>query len=287
MSHLFRLNFAIHENLYFSHSDRRFIDAATSKELYHLSATTEVIESRAPRRLQSSRSLLTKSLTRNSIVNVLKDHIKKVLNIDLTDQEADRYIVNTFRLDNPNPMYIFDLSNDQNDTVYFHRTDFTEAVFPNVSTLQKLRKIMIDSKLMPENDKDRRESRLIDEKFLFNFEKFKNSSISSDESDDMKVVEENVRTEKNFFKFMDDLNSLKINSNSNETASNEGKSLPFYEHQHVYPLGQGNNWQLSDSQWNIRTTRRPIPKKIAWSDLGLHGWRGEILPPKNADNDHP
>lgn len=218
-------------------------------------------------------------MTRNNYVNVLKDHIKNILNIDLTDQEADQYIVNTFRLDNPNPMYTFVLSDQHNDTIFFHRNDFTEAIFPNVTTLQKLRKIMIDSKLMPENVKDQRESRLIDEKFLFNFEKFKNMSHNSeyDDLDDVKIVEENVRTERNFIQFMDNLNSLGTATNSNKsTSSNEGRSISLHDH---YP--QTGGW---NSQWDIGTTKKPIPQKISWDDLGLHGWRGDILKPNGEEN---
>lgn len=260
--------------------------------MFHTSATAEVANTMTARRLQSSRSLLRQTVSRNSIVNVLKNHIKEVLNIELTDRQADQYIVNSFRVDNPDPMYVFVLPDDRrNETVYFRRTDFTEAVFPNVSTLQKIRKMMVDSKLMPEIGKGRRESRVVDEKFMRNFERFKSNSTEFDEAEHMKVVEENVRTEKNFFKFMDELNSLEVApSSANVSLAIGERSIPHFEHQvgdykellkHVHSHAHLSDWKLGGSHWDTRTTKRPSPpKKLSWEDLGLHGWRGEIIPQK-------
>lgn len=245
--------------------------------------------------------LAATSTQRNYIVD-LKSHIKRVLNLESTDDASiDHYVSNAFNVHNQDPLYVFVLPGVRNETVVLRRSNFDEAIYPNVTTLQILRKIAVQSKWLQSEAADRKSEKFWknDERFRIKYEQFKHNANDLDEID--RVVEENVRTERNFFKFMDTLNVNEVDGNgidsSTETTStpsddtmdsesqreerrlNEYQSLLMDVHSkdHIgkYGLGHGH--------WDAPTSKRPSNAKVSWEDLGLHGWKGAI----QANHRHP
>lgn len=202
-----------------------------------------------------------------------------------------------FNVDNPNPMYVFVLPVGlQNRTLVLRRSDFDHAIFPNISRLQ--RQIMSSNisrlyKLIENLDKPSWMSEHPDTttEFLFTIDDTHNADL--DEAESMKVVEENVRTERNFYKFMHYLNQ------HHETDNKAGSDNKYGRHADLLPsgsaaLGQYTKYKPSQSQIEYSlhidyTTAKPITDKqlqaVSWKDLGLDGWMGGIKEPgKEFDN---
>lgn len=202
-----------------------------------------------------------------------------------------------FNVDNPNPMYVFVLPVGlHNRTLVLRRSDFEHAIFPNISRLQ--RQIMSSNisrlyKLIENLDKPTWMSEQPDTttEFLFTIDDTHNADL--DEAESMKVVEENVRTERNFYKFMHFLNQ------HHDTDNTAGSDMKYDGHDDLLPSGSavvGRYTKYKPSQSQIEyslqidyTTAKPIADKqlqtVSWKDLGLDGWMGGIKEPgKGFDN---
>lgn len=196
-----------------------------------------------------------------------------------------------FNVDNPNPMYVFVLPvGQQNRTLVLRRSDFDHAIFPNISRIQ--RQIMSANisrlyKLIENIDKPiwMSEQSQTTTEFLFTNDDTHNADL--DEAESIKVVEENVRTERNFYKFMHYLNQ------HHETDNKAGSDHKFDGHADMLPsgsavVGRYSKYKPSQSQIEYSlhidyTTARPIGEKqfqtVSWKDLGLDGWMGGIKEP--------
>lgn len=229
----------------------------------------------------------------------LKSYIKSALNVEQNNNTLDSIMNTAFNVENPNPMYVFVLPVGlQNRTLVLRRSDFGHAIFPNISRLQ--RQIMSSNisrlyKLIENFDKPTWMSEQSDTttEFLFtNDDDTHNADL--DEAESMKVVEENVRTERNFYKFMHYLNQ------HHETDNTAGSDLKYIENADLLPSGSavvGRYTKLykpsqSQIEYSLHidyTTAQPIAEKplqtVSWKDLGLDGWMGGIKEPgKGFDN---
>lgn len=280
-------------------SDRDIIDEATSRDILY---TTR--ETRPPRRFTTTLFVTTPTtsthLERNYIGD-LKNHIKRVLHLESSDDAStDEYVANAFNIRNQDPLYVFVLPGVKNETIVLRRSNFDEAVFPNVTDLLIMRKLMAQSKWVQSENTDRKSEKFwkADERFRIKYEQFKRNANYLDEDESMQVVEENVRTERNFFKFMDTLNdvddngidshtedALRPDDNADSDSQRDERHLNEYESplMDVQSKDHIGKYGLSNSHWNSPTSKRPINTKVSWEDLGLHGWTGEI----QANHKHP
>lgn len=155
----------------------------------------------------------------------LKVQIKRVLNIELENKTLDEYIAQSFNIYEADPLYVFILPEDiQNKTVILRKSNFAEAIFPNVTTIRKLRKIAMQTRFLHNQalhdmQQDQKTTWKIDNYFKSKYEQFKLNAYNLGEADNLRIIQENVRTERNFMKFMDDLNSNRV---ENDESDSEG-----------------------------------------------------------------
>lgn len=257
------------------------------------------------RRVNNLRGNNTKRTYSNwHVVNHWKDHIKHVLNIDEENDSIDDYIFETFNIYNPDPMYVFLLPDDLNHTVVLRRSNFTEISFPNMTALQSIQKILRSSKFKPLLETDRRKPKdlLTDDRHFFaKYQRFISDESDLYEAESHKVVEENIRTERNFLKFMDRLNdddsdsdSVVIEANKDDIRTRIQHTIPkplnypsliknLHSKNHIgnYRLEIDEQREQQKPQSQPQTQQqakngRPNKSKVTWDDLGLHGWTGNI-----------
>ena len=195
----------------------------------------------------------------------MKDHIKKVLNIRQENSTLDRYVTAIFNLNNSNPTYVFRLPDKKKLT--FRKSDFDVAVFPNITNVNKFTKSTANLQMQPsmKHQVKVRNEQVFDE---LKHERiiFKNNFDGNDDYDDnmRKIIDENVRSEKDFIHFMNDLN---------DDLSEE--SLRDAYHQ-----------RLTSSR-PVKHVKKPpkVKKKISeddgWEELGLSGWSGILAKVKS------
>lgn len=180
----------------------------------------------------------------------MKTHIKHVLNIRSENTTLDEYISKLFNLQNLNPSYVFRLPGENNITLTLRKSDFIVPIFPNITNINRgTNTVLVPSdrhqaKMKSEEIQDElRQEKLIFQKNLDgNFE-------DTDYDDNMKtIVQENVKTEKDF-----------------ETLLNELNEDLDYE-------------DVRTDRTNFNQSKRKNTKsssiKDEWSELGLDGWSG-------------
>lgn len=181
----------------------------------------------------------------------MKSHIKKVLNMH--NASFDKFIDKMFNFNNLNPTYVFripDSNKNKNRTLVFRKSDFSVAVFPNITNVNKFKNQAVQSsssstqqivKVKSEEVlEELKQERLI-------FQRNLNGNYEDTDYDEnmMKIVEENVRSEKEFIKFMRDLN---------EDLDEDELREKFQKNQ----------------------AKRNKNKKDEWEELGLAGWSGAM-----------
>lgn len=230
-------------------------------------------------------------------INQLKNQIKFVLNFNLhtKNESIDKYILESFNVFNPDPVYVFVLPNGSNRTIAFHRSNFSDISFPNTTSLQNIQNIFKSTKyahLFRNTDDIASKQLQFSDNFFTKYKQFMtNENDIHDNDDNMKIVEENVRTEKNFIKFMDKLNENSAYDeetveDSRERTPLESKQTPndykalkkeidTKEHIGKFPLTNDHN--------NGKKNVWPTNEKSSWDDFGLHGWIGKI----NKEHKYP
>lgn len=243
--------------------------------------------------LKANNSRLTRShvdrLNRHTI-NQLKNQIKFVLNFDLhtRNESIDKYIIESFNVYNPDPVYVFALPGNSNRTVAIRRSNFSDVSFPNTTSLQILHKILKTSKLAqlyPSFDEYApKQIAQDDRRFLAKYKQFMSNENDLREAESLKVIEENVRTEKNFFKFMDKLNEDIDNDAISIEASGERTVLDSRYKPTDYPAlirdihskdHHIGNYKLAKDRPNEKLAWAS-DENVSWDDFGLHGWVGKI-----------
>lgn len=192
----------------------------------------------------------------------MKLHIKKILNLENhINSTIDEYISTVFNIHNPNPSYVFRLPGSRiNKTVVYRRSDFREAIFPNVTNINKFNQSFDHLEVSASNQQSLRfQKDDISEELKFEkyyFEKARSLEDSDYDENLRKVVEENVRTEKTFISFIDDLN----------------KDLDDEEF-------RSNQLKLQSSQKTQKTQNKETTKfkdSDDWDAFGLAGWSGTM-----------
>lgn len=223
----------------------------------------------------------------------LKNHIKSVLNIEEQNDTLDSYIANSFNLHNQDPLYVFILPGDVNQTLVLRRSNFSEAIFPNITTVKMLQQLSHASHMLAkQNDFYSKNTILWKDEDVpkTKFEQFKNSAYDLDEAASIRIVEENVRTERNFVQFLEDLNrenEIAEESKKVSVRSNDGRSLNEYEVilKQIHAKAEGNkNKQLlltgetMNASKKVRKPMPPIHPPVSWRQMGLAGWSGSLKP---------
>lgn len=214
-------------------------------------------------------------------INQLKNQIKFVLNLHTKNESIDKYIVESFNVFNPDPLYIFVLPDNSNRTVAFRRSNFSDISFPNTTSLQTIQKILKSSKyahLFPTAEEMAAKQLALGDKFFAKYNQFMSSEQDLYESESLKVVEENVRTEKSFFKFMDKLND-ESNGSDEESIEDSGEQTPLdlkyassdYQAliRNIHAKDHVGKYELAkDPEQKVVW---PAKEKLSWDDFGLHG----------------
>lgn len=190
----------------------------------------------------------------------MRVHIKKVLNVQLNNSSLDKYISSIFNLSNVNPTYVFRLPDNRNQTLVLRKSDFSAAVFPNITNVNKFKKpadklemsssIKHPIALKSEESTDE----LKHERNIFD----NNINNIEDYDDNMKhIVDENVRSEKEFIELMNEMND----------DLNEEDLRQSYHQKLVQPPKKKQKQKLSQDD--------------QWEELGLSGWSGTVAGSKD------
>lgn len=205
--------------------------------------------------------------------NSIETQIKQFLNVHPSNKSLDHVIRNVFNIDNPNPMYIFVLpGGEKNRTLVLTRNNFDKAVYPNISIGQRFAK------------DDRHSNKLLQ---LFdstaNKDKLKESDVDNvifdlkdlDESESMRIVAENVRTERNFIEFMEKLNEnvVPLDVSTTKTVNKEYEDLVSPKLKYKFEIDYSSDLLRPTAQNSFKTA------KLDWKDLGLDGWIGGLREP--------
>ncbi|XP_037026841.1 uncharacterized protein LOC119067799 [Bradysia coprophila] len=216
-------------------------------------------------------------------LNSIETQIKQFLNVHPANKSMDLLIRDVFNVDNPNPMYIFVLPGEKNRTLVLTRNSFDQAVYPNISTGQRFIKDdnakkllqLIGSGTIKDKSKDADFDNLIfDLKDL-------------DEAESMRIVAENVRTERNFIEFMERLNkNANVGSNIvqehtphqssvdvSKTVNKEYEDLVSPKLKYKFEIDYSGDSLRHTTQGTVKTT------ELDWKDLGLDGWIGGLREP--------
>lgn len=201
-------------------------------------------------------------------INDMKVHIKKVLNMHLENSTLDKYISSIFNLNNVNPTYVFKLPDTKNRTLVFRKSDFTAAVFPNITNVNKFTKSNENLQMSPSSKhpvkvkNDELLDELKHERFIFE----NNINTNYDDYDDSmkQIVEENVRSENDFIQLMTELN---------EDLNDEDLREKYHQ-------------RLAQPEVKKPSLSDKLKPKIKseddeWEELGLSGWSGRMAASKD------
>lgn len=183
-------------------------------------------------------------------ISDMKNHIKKVLNMHIVNSSLDKYIDKMFNFHNLNPTYVFRIPGIANRTIIFRKSDFSIAIFPNITNINKFKQT---SQPIQQSSSTQHQVKVKSEEVLEELKHERlifqqNLNANYDDSDFDDIVDENVRSEKDFINFMRDLN----------------EDLDDDELKKKYHQNQGKK---------IKNER---VKHDEWDELGLSGWSGSM-----------
>lgn len=218
-------------------------------------------------RLKSYHHPQTLDYFHHKTANDMKVHIKKVLNMHLENSTLDKYISSIFNLNNVNPTYVFRLPDNRNRTLVFRKSDFTAAIFPNITNVNKFTKSSENLQVQPSM---KHQVKVKNEELLeelkherYIFENNVNSNFD-DYDDNMKqIVEENVRSEKEFIQLMTDLN---------EDLNEEDLREKYHQRLKSPPSKTVTTKQLKSD----KNKSKKRSEDEDWEELGLSGWSGTV-----------
>ncbi|XP_058453997.1 uncharacterized protein LOC131432003 [Malaya genurostris] len=203
----------------------------------------------------------------NAEILKMKNQIRKILNMTNENNRLDNYILSLFNVENANPTYVFLLPSGDKKTIkklIYQKSDFLEAEFPNVTAINKFKRSLNHTlNVYSENNNEHTEQEI---------RAFTETDDNSDTDNNMsEIVEENIRTERNFIKFMDDLN---------EDLEEELKRQ-ILKHKHSVHGATFKHTTLFTPYTYVNT------QTVSWSDLGLEGWSGGLRDVTGHLFEHP
>lgn len=205
-------------------------------------------------------------------IRQLRRDIEDVLNLDDEDDISD--LMDALNTHNPNPIYVFIVpGRHSNRTIAYRRSDFISTTFPNTTLLQHFHKMLRESSFKPyvdaiDDQQMHKQLHVNNRRFLANYKEF--LVDHSDELGSLDAIEENVRTEKNFFKFMDEVNGN--NHIDSERLTTDYQSLI----KELHSTDSIGNLALVDGNIANHRMLDPDDSEVTWDDLGLAGWTGFI-----------
>lgn len=189
-------------------------------------------------------------------ISDMKSHIKKVLNMHVVNSSLDKYIEKVFNFHSLNPTYMFRLPDGKNRTVMFKKSDFSIAVFPNITNVSKFKQnTNFQASSSNRHQVKVKSEEIIDElqQERLIFQKNLNGNLEdSDYDDNMRnIVDSNVRAEKEFINFIGELNQ-----------------------------------DLDEDELHEKYNQRDKGKapKDEWDEVGLSGWSGTMTANKDELN---
>ncbi|XP_058821537.1 uncharacterized protein LOC131683516 [Topomyia yanbarensis] len=204
---------------------------------------------------------------RELAVSRMKKQIKRILNMSPENNTLDNYILSVFNVENINPTYVFLLPSGDKKTIrklIYQKSDFLEAEFPNVTSINKFKRSLNYSlNEYSDNDSDH---------IAQEFRTFTKTDDNPDVDNSMsEIVEENIRTERNFIKFMNDLNK----------DLEEELKRKIVKHKHPIHGATFKQTTLFTPYTYVNT------QTIGWHDLGLEGWIGGLRDVTGHLFEHP
>jgi hypothetical protein len=202
--------------------------------------------------------------------NDMRIHIKTVLNMHPENSTLDNYISSLFNLNIVDPTYIFRLPDTKNRTLVFRKSDFSAAVFPNITNVNKFTKSSENLQASPSSKhsvkvkNDELLDELKHERFIFE----NNLGGDFDYDDKMKnIVDENVRSEKDFIQLMNELNEDLNDDDLKEKYRQKLTNKPVIKPVKVRSKPQGRVQ---------KTKYKQSSEDDGWEELGLSGWSGSM-----------
>lgn len=202
-------------------------------------------------------------------INEMRLHIKKVLNMHLENSTVDNYITSTFNLNNANPTYVFRLPDKKNRTLSYRKSDFSSAIFPNITNVNKFTNASehlessssIEHQVRVKNEDLQDELKF--ERFIFE-NNINHDDIDRDE-DMKKIVEENVRSEKEFIELMNELN---------EDLEEEDLRAQYKNKFNKPSAEKSIKKPLFGTKVKLDVNKKS--EEDQWDELGLSGWTGTV-----------
>lgn len=192
----------------------------------------------------------------------MKVHIKNVLNMHFENSTLDKYISSIFNLNNVNPTYVFRLPDRKNRTLVFRKSDFTAAVFPNITNVNKFGK---SSENLQASSSSKQPVKVKNEELLMELKHerliFENNlSVNYDDYDDSmkQIIDENVRSEDEFIQLMNELN---------EDLNQEDLREEYHQRLTMEPVKKKQSF-------GEKGKPKKQSEKDDWEELGLSGWTG-------------
>lgn len=202
---------------------------------------------------------LPQSTMHHKTVGDMKLHIKSVLNIQTNNSTIDKYISKMFNVNNLNPTYVFKIPDGRNRTLILKNSDFKMPIYPNITNINKFNKNVIKPTPSNQHQVKVKSEEILDElwheKLIFQ----RNLDEDSDdfENDNMrKILEENLKSEKDFTKFLNELNE-------------------DLEYKKVRKPKQIKNKNVKNN------LKKQTPTDDEWSAFGLEGWSGLMTSSKD------
>lgn len=179
--------------------------------------------------------------------------------MNFENSTLDKYISSIFNFNNVNPTYVFQLPdiNNYNRLLVFRKSDFSAAVFPNISNVNKFTKstenlqVSSSSKHPIKAKNEELLEELKHERLIF--ENNLNGNVDDYDDNMKKIVDENVRLEKDFIEKMKSLNRDLDDEDLRENYQRLTQASPV-----MSPL---------------ETKKK---EEDEWAELGLKGWTGTV-----------
>lgn len=163
--------------------------------------------------------------------------------MDVLHLRDDKSLNSMFDMEEDDPPYVFVLPDKRNKTIVFHRRDFTRMEYPKISEVGRMegpvfyrelnktaafRDIVLRSTKKPPSP-----TAPIAERLTVRDSDEWDWDLSEEEEEEMnRIVEENVRTERNFIQYVEDLNKKTPQREAKTTTSFKGRKRPAKKYQH-------------------------------------------------------
>lgn len=184
----------------------------------------------------------------------MQNRMKQVLHL-----RDDNSLTSMFKSMDEDPVYVFVLPDKRNKTVVFHQSDFTKMEYPRISEVGRMDGPVYYKPLNATVFRDAAANKTtpIAQRLTIRDEDEEDDDFSSDYSDDEeaemnRIIEENVRTERNFIRYMEDL-KRRPQKSKKKPSSPPSKAPVNFQHfgDHFHPdlfhsSGDGSSSSLDD-----------------------------------------